>query len=436
MKIAIIGAGFTGLAAGYKLLKLGHEVTIFERDSNPGGLAIGHKEKEWNWSLEHHYHHWFTSDKHIIRLARELNFPVLIRRPKTSVFVDNDIFQLDSPLHVLKFPNLSPIDKFRMAVTLAFLRYNPFWQPLEKIKVTEFLPLFMGKNSYKKLWEPQLINKFGKYSDEISLTWFWSRIKNRTPDLAYPQGGFLEFALFLVKKIESIGGKVIFNTEVLNIKSGQKVAITIKNGQGKTSMMKFDKSIITLPSFLFLKIAPDLPNSYKTSLARLRGIGATNLVLRLKKQFLADGTYWLSVCDTGSPIMAIVEHTNFMDKKNYNNEHIVYLGKYLSPDDDYYKMDADTLLSTYDTLLRKINPQYKKSLIGYHLFKTPFAQSIVSLDYSKMIPPFKTPLKNVYLANIQQVYPWDRGTNYAVELGEKVVDLFFMVEYDNKLRER
>lgn len=88
-------------------------------------------------------------------------------------------------------------------------------------------------------------------------------------------------------------------------------------------------------------------------------------------------------------------------------------------------MDADTLFSLYDPFLKKFNSSYKKHLIGYQLFKTPFAQSIISLNYSKMIPSFKTPLQNVYLANIQQVYPWDRGTNYAVELGEKVVNAYF-----------
>ena len=68
---------------------------------------------------------------------------------------------------------------------------------------------------------------------------------------------------------------------------------------------------------------------------------------------------------------------------------------------------------------KEINPDYKKSVISSTLFKAPFAQPIVPKHYSKKIPPIITPLKNVYLANIQQVYPWDRGTNYAVELGKK-----------------
>jgi len=35
MKIAIIGAGFTGLSAAFELLKKGHEVVVFEENSLP-----------------------------------------------------------------------------------------------------------------------------------------------------------------------------------------------------------------------------------------------------------------------------------------------------------------------------------------------------------------------------------------------------------------
>ena len=154
---------------------------------------------------------------------------------------------------------------------------------------------------------------------------------------------------------------------------------------------------------------------------KLKGLGAVNLVLRLKSSFLKDGTYWLSVCDKKSPIMAVVDHSNFMDVTNYNGEHIVYLGNYLPMNHRYFKMDAKAILKIYDPFLKKINEKYKNNLIGLEVFKAPFAQPIIPVNYSKMIPPFKTSLKNVFLANIQQVYPWDRGTNYAVELGEKIV---------------
>ncbi len=415
MKVGIIGAGFTGLSAAYYLLKDGHDVTIFEKDPLPGGLAIGFKEKNWDWSLEKHYHHWFTNDESVLNLAKEINFNVIIKRPKTSVYYDGEIYQLDSPLALLRFPGVGLIDRIRMGLVLGFLRYNPFWNILEKFNTKKFLIKTMGKSGYDAIWEPQLTNKFGKSADTISLAWFWARIKKRTPSLAYPEGGFLNFAETLSHEIKKMGGNIIFNTEITEIKSDKKVII-----KTNSKHLEFDKLIVTLPSFYFFKMAPDLPVEYKNKYSNLKGLGAINLVLRLKNAFLKDGSYWLSVCDNKSPVMAIVDHSNFMDIKNYNNEHLVYLGNYFPSDHKYFQMKKEDILKEYDSYIKKLNPDYKNDLIDFEAFKVPFAQPIIPVNYSKMIPPLETPLANVYLANMQQVYPWDRGTNYAVELGKKV----------------
>ncbi len=424
MKIAIIGAGFTGLAASYQLTKKGHAVTIFEKDSAPGGLALGYKEKNWQWSLEKHYHHFFTNDKNILQLAKEIKHNIFTKRAKTSVYVNGSIERFDSPLDVLTTSLLSPIERLRMGLFLGLMKYNPLWRPLEKFKAADILPKLMGNNPYKTLWQPQLFNKFGEFTNDISLAWFWARIKKRTRSLAYPQEGFLHFANALVKRIEQNGGKILFNTEVQEIKNDGKVKVAFKTiGNWKLEIGNYDAVIVTLPSFLFIKIAPGLPIDYQNKLKLLKGLGATNLILRLKKPFLTDGTYWLSICQKNSPFVAIVEHTNFMDKKYYNNEHIVYIGNYLPANHPYMKMTTPELLRVYHPYLKKINPNYEFSIIDSKLFSVPFAQPIIPTNYSKIIPSFETPLPNIYLANIQQVYPWDRGTNYAVELGEKIAAL-------------
>lgn len=420
MKIAIIGAGFTGLAAAYKLQSAGHEVTVFEKDPQPGGLAIGYQEKGWKWSLEKHYHHWFTNDDFILELAKEIGQEVLIKTPKTSVFLDNAIYQLDSPTALLKFEKLSLPERIRMGAALGLLRYNPYWKPLETIRAVNVLPKLMGKRGYEMLWEPQLRNKMGKYADEVSLVWFWTRINKRTTSLAYPAGGYLQFAEKIVKRITDKGGNIIFNAEITSLTEDKPGNVEVKTPK-KTNL--FEKAIVTLPSYLFLKIAPQLPESYKNSLVKLRGLGATDIVLRLKKQLLTDGTYWLSICEKGSPVLVVVEHTNLIDKSHYNDEHLVYLGNYPDISEKKFTMDKKELLKFYDPLLSRLNPDYKKNLIDFELFRAPFAQPIVPTKYSKLIPPMKTPLENVFLANIEQVYPWDRGTNYAVELGGKVADL-------------
>lgn len=423
MKIAIIGAGFTGLSAAYELVKKGHELFIFEKDAAPGGLALGYKEKEWEWSLEKHYHHWFTNDKFILNLAKEINHNVIIKRPKTSVLVGEEIFQFDSPKEVLIFPKLPILDKIRMGAFIAFLKFDPIWMPLEKINAATFLPKIFGKKAYEMIWEPLFYNKFGSFAKDVSLAWFWARIVKRTPRLVYPEGGFLNFAQKLVKILKNKDVSFYFQTEIIELNSNKNTQVKFIAKSGKTETKEFDAIIVTVPSFLFFKIAPQLPNSYKENFAKLRGLGATNLVLRLKNQFLKDNTYWLSICNKKSPIMAIVEHTNFMDKKHYKNEHIVYLGNYLPADSERFNMNKEALIKLFDPFLKKINPNYKKSLISYELFKAPFAQPIIPTNYSRIMPPLITPLKNIYLANIEQVYPWDRGTNYAVELGQKVAKI-------------
>jgi protoporphyrinogen oxidase len=416
MKIAVIGAGFTGLAAAYRLVEKGHSVTVFEKDSQPGGLAIGYQEKGWEWTLEAFYHHWFTNDEAVLSLAKELGFPVIIKRPKTSHLIEGKIYHLDSPLTLLGFKNLSLRERLQMGVVLAFLRYNPFWKPLEKLTAAGFLSRTIGRRAYKTLWEPLLVGKFGEYTDQISLAWFWARIVKRTTNLAYPEGGFLRFAKHLAKAITDRGGKIQYGASVEQI----------TEKKGRVSLGKlgtFDKVIVTLPSFAFLKIAPQLPEQYKRSLMQLKGLGAIVLVMRLREPFLSDNTYWLSICDTKAPLLALVEHTNLMDRKFYHNEHLVYLGNYLPQAHRYFSMSAEELLKTFDPFLKKINPDYKKSLIGVRKFSVPFAQPIIPLNYSRMVPAFETPIKNVFLANIQQVYPWDRGTNYSVELGEKAAEI-------------
>jgi protoporphyrinogen oxidase len=415
MKIAIIGAGFTGLSAGLKLQKAGHKVTIFEKNSVPGGLAEGFRTPKWQWSLEKHYHHWFANDNDVMSLAREINYPVIIKRPKTTVYVHDKFYRLDSPLDVLKFPELNFFQRVRMGFILALLKYNPFWKFLERYKASTSLPKLMGEKPYKILWEPLITKKFGSFASSVSLAWFWARITKRTPFLAYPQRGFQEFANAIVSKIQENGGKALFNKEIEKITIEKEDIVKINNSL-------FDKAIITLPTSLFVKITPQLPKDYKQKLLDLKELSAINLVLRLRKPFFKDNTYWLNICDNKYPITGIVEHTNYMNKKYYDNESLVYVLNYLNQDHPFMSMNNNDLLKAYDPLLSKINSEYKSNIIDTRIFTAQYAQPIIPINYSKIIPSLKTPFKNVYLANMQQVYPWDRGTNYAVELGEKIAN--------------
>ena len=420
MKVGIIGAGFTGLSAAYRLSKKGVSVTVFEKEDKPGGLASGFKEPDWKWSLEKHYHHWFYSDWAVRNLADEIGQKVIIDRPKTSTFVDGNTYQLDSPLSLLMFDKLSFLSRVKSGMLLAYLKLNPFWKSLEGVTSESFLKKYNGKEAWELLWKPLFQKKFANFYKEIPASWFWARVKKRSARLLYPEGGFQAFAKALEKKLKKNGGEIKYKSSVEKIdKKGKELII---NSNGK--IYSFDKVICTLPSPLFARITKNLKADYIKSLLNLQGVGAVNLLLSLDKQFLRDNSYWLNVNSRHFPFLAVVEHTNFMDKKHYGGEHIVYVGNYLPHEHDYYNKDAVDLIKVFYPFLKTINPKFDKKWINRaYLFKAHFAQPIIPLNYSQIILDFETPIKGLYLANIQQVYPWDRGTNYAVELGRKVADL-------------
>ena len=279
----------------------------------------------------------------------------------------------------------------------------------------------MGENSWKVLWEPLMDKKFGKYSKEIPASWFWARVKSRTATLGYPKKGFREFSNNLAFEIEKKKGKFIYNVRVEKIER-KKNKIFVYTSDKK--VYEFDKVICTLPFNAFSKITKGLPEAFAKKISSFKGIGATNLVLQLNKSFLNDGTYWLNINEKKFPFLCVVEHTNFMNAKNYGGQKIIYVGNYLDNSHPYFSFNEKEILNEYIEFLKEINKDFKKSWIEKaRVFKAPFAQPIITKNYSKKIPPMKTEIEGVYLANIQQVYPWDRGTNYAVELGNKVADL-------------
>lgn len=416
MHIAIIGAGFTGLTAAYELQKSNFDITIYEKEDVPGGLAIGYKKDNWDWALEKHYHHIFTSDTSIRNLAQDIGVEFDFYRPNTSSFVGGEIFQLDSPVKVLAFPKLSIIERIRMGMVLAYLRYIADWKQLEQFKAHEWLEKVMGRNAYQMLWEPLMVSKFGPYYKDISLAWFWARVKARTPMLGYPQGGFQNIVEVLAEKIHKQGGVIRYGTPTHKLaKRGQKVVI---NTTGQED--EYDAVVVTVPNVLFSRMTPDLPDDYQAKLLSFNGIGAVNMVLELEHRFFESDVYWLSICEKKYPFLAVVEHTNLIDPSHYNNRHILYVGNYLPEGHEYFSKSKEELLDIYDPYLKKLNPLYRQSVKDTAVFKVPFAQPIVTTHFSQRVLPFDTPIENIYLANMQQVYPWDRGTNFAVEMGNQV----------------
>lgn len=426
--IGIIGAGIAGLAAAYELNEAGHRVTIYEAAPQAGGLAAGFKAPHWDWSLEKFYHHWFASDQHMLGLIERLGWrdQVVFPRPYTVVYYEGKFYPLDSYVEAFKFTlsKFGPIDLVRFGATGVFLKLTPRWQPLEQITADAWMRKMAGERIYNALWRPLLVGKFGEANlDVVNMAWLWARIHARTTRLGTFVGGFQAFVDKLADLLRSRGVEIRLSTPVTQIRraaAGQAGLLTVDTAAGSES---YDAVISTSSPALMAKLAPDLPDSYSASLRSLKSMGAIVLVVTLDRQLTQY--YWHSLPkEAGFPYLAMVEHTNFIGPEHYGGDHILYLGDYLDAGHEYFSLSKEELLERFLPSLTRFNPTFQRSWIKESwLWKTAYAQPVPPLNHSQNIPPIKTPLPGLYFASMSQVYPWDRGTNYAVEMGRKVAQM-------------
>lgn len=428
-RVAIIGAGAAGLAAAYDLTRAGCVVDIYEAGPEVGGLAAGFRDENWEWALEKFYHHWFANDDAVLGLIKELGAgdKLLLPRPITSLWLNGRIYQMDRPnvpVANLRLPISWPA-KLRYGLTGLYLRLTQNWKPMEQSAADRWLRRTMGNEAYETLWRSLLIGKFGAYYDKVNMAWFWARVYKRTPRLGTFEGGFQAFLELLASRVREQGGQIHLNTPVEQVKPGidSRLLVRVQGGDSE-----YDAVISTSSPQIMRRLVPDLPAHYAGQLDALKSMGAVVVILALKHQLLTDNTYWLSLPATHPdkskaefPFLALVEHTNYMDRAHYGGDHIVYCGDYVPPDHDYFSLSEQEMIDRFVSVLTTFNPDFSRDWIRKSwVFRVRYAQPVPFVNHSSKIPDLRTPLPGLYFASMSQVYPWDRGTNYAVEMGRQV----------------
>jgi protoporphyrinogen oxidase len=407
-------------------------VTLFEAGRRTGGLAAGFRPAGWDWHLEHFYHHLFQSDAAILGLVDELGIgdKVFWPTPRTSLWYQGQIYPFSNPLDWFKFPGYNLIDFFRFGVVGAFIRYTKFWRYLEKETAVSWTRRWYGEKIYNVSWKPLLIAKFGDYYDRVNMAWLWARLHVRSFKLGYFAGGFQFFVDTLTEAVEARGGTVHLKSPVQEIRRGENGRFTLTTARPHPE--PFDQALVTTSPGLLTRMAPELPAHYLAGLKKLKSMGAVVLALALEKPLMAaSNTYWLNLpastpdkSEAEIPFLALVEHTNYIERDHYGGDHIIYCGDYVKPDHRYFEMSEEELFDLFTAALPRINPDFRPAWVRRHwLFRAPYAQPVPFVNHSQNVPDIRTPLSGLYLASMSQVYPWDRGTNFAVQIGREAAGL-------------
>ena len=422
--VVVIGGGFTGLSAAYELARLGIGVTVLESDDGVGGMGGSFKTN--GCLLDKFYHHFFTTDEDVIRLAGEIGLAGQLRYTptKTSIYIGKSFYRLSSPLDLLRFKPLGLADRVRLGMLILRSRWVSDWKVLESQTAEQWLIGLCGRRVYSMVWEPLLRAKFGSFAREVSAAWFRSRLVQRGGSrdsagrevLGYVGGSFGAMAEVLAEKIRALGGEIQMGmpaNEVL-IESGCVRGVRTPKGTVDAGAVIATAALPVIAGLL----EGGASREYINSLRRIKYMANFCLILELSRP-LSD-IYWLNINDPDVPFTGIVEHTNFMPAESCGGRYIAYLSKYIERDSDIYNMSEKELLEFSVPHVRRIFAGFERSqILGYHVCREEYAQPLIERYYSKLICPMETPVKGLYIATMAQVHPRSRVVNSAVWQGRQ-----------------
>lgn len=429
MKAIVIGGGVAGLGAAYELLNRGHEVSLYEAGDRFGGqvrtFEVG------GGTLEIFYHHLFRSDTTVIELINELGLGEELEWIESNVGLaaEGRNYPFNGPFDLLRFNRVSLLTRLRLGLAALWLRRISDWRRYEGQRASDWIRRAVGRSGYDAVWGPLLRAKFGQHAEDVAMVWFWGKIYLRFASrdeglfakerLGYLRGSFGRLVDALVEDARERGARLAVDAPVerIVVENGRAVGVE-RNGE----LERADVVIATTPSMVFRRLVPDLERidaRYDALLQRVQYQWATVLVLALDRPL--SEIYWLTMTDDDCPFVVAVEQTNFTPPERYGGQHIVYFSNYADPGDPIVDADVGAVLDRYEPYIRRINPDFERSWVqGQWLYKDRAGQPIVDASYHESIPPHRTPIEGLWLANTTQIYPEDRGQNYSIRMGRRV----------------
>lgn len=436
-RVDIIGAGVSGIATAYYLSKAlsqrpGQDsgpvaIHIWEKDAAPGGLAGTFAWPEVG-VLEKFYHHFYRRDAAVQELIADVGLTAdLVWRPAaTGAYYARRPYRLSSPLDLLRFNQLPFFDRIRLGWLVLHAQMVRDWRILDDQPAKDYVVRVAGANAYRVVWEPLFHGKFGVYADTVSAAWLWSKLVDRGGSrnrqgyefLGYLRGGLGRLFERMIAFLQRAGATMHLGQAIEQLESdGARITTIVTHD----SVIPADIVVSCAQTPDLVKLLPDQAGNYRMRLCQIKFLANVCLVLTLK-QSLSD-FYWTNITDPAAPFIGIIEQTKWVDPADYNQKHVVYLSAYVPPDDPRLTMSSDTLVQQYLPWIRQQFPSFTPDLVERQaVWTASYAQPIVRTGYRHLVPDIATPLMNLLVCTMAQIYPHDRQVSNGVAMAQKTAE--------------
>ena len=430
---AVVGGGVLGMMLAHRLSQQGKQVTLFEAAEQLGGLASAWELGGVVW--DRHYHVILLSDTHLRGLLDELGLAddLVWQETRTGFYTHGKLYSMSNTLEFLRFPPLGLIDKLRLGFTIFYASKIRNWKRLEKVSVESWLRRWSGWRTFEKIWLPLLRAKLGENYRKASAAFIWAIIARmyaarrtglKKEMFGYVRGGYARILGRFAELLDRDGVQLRLGTRVEKVdqEDGQTVVET-----GNSGREVFDGVVVTSPAPVAERICPGLSADEKE---RLHGISYQGIVCAslLLKQPLA-GYYVTNITDTWVPFTAVIETSALVDREEFGGNCLVYLPKYVTPDDPAFEWSDDEIREKFLSALERMYPHFHRDdVLAFRVSRVRHVLAISTLHYSQRLPPMATSVPGLYVVNSAHIVNGTLNVNETLALAERAAVMFQGVE--------
>lgn len=417
--IAIIGSGFLGLTLALRLVEIGAKVTVYESAPEIGGLASAWRIGDVVW--DKHYHVTLLSDSFTRKIVEEIGLADEFEwvETKTGFYTDGKLVSMSNTLEFLQFPPLDLISKFRLGGTIFYAARVKDWKALEKISVEDWLTKLSGKKTFEKMWKPLLKAKLGEAYKETSAAFIWATIQRmyaarnsglKKEMFGYVRGGYARILEKFGEHLQAKGVNVCLNSRIEKIEKVESGKWKVENEE------QFDQVILTCPSNIAAKILPQLAENEKQKLTKIKYQGIVCASVLMKKSL---SEFYVTNITDETPFTGIIEMSALVDKQEFGGNALVYLPKYVAPDDELFEKTDAEIEDIFLSALEKMYSQFKREdVVEFKISRVRQVFPLPTIEYSENVSNIKTSLENVFIVNSAQITNGTLNVNETIQLAE------------------
>jgi len=420
----IIGGGIMGLTLAHQLAQLGQKVTLYEGATNLGGLVSSWELGDLEW--DKFYHVILLSDFRTRNMLKELGLEDKINwvETKTGFYMDGKLHSMSNSIEFLKFPTLGLIDKFRLAITILYASKIKDWKRLEQIPVTNWLKKWSGKNTYNKVWLPLLRAKLGDSYERTSAAFIWATIQRlygarksglKKEMFGYVPGGYKRIIESFKQKLLEEGVIIKTSHQATEIKLSDNKLPLVSFADG--TYEEFDEVIVTLPCSLASGICKNLTEIEKQKLNQIEYLGVICVAVLLDQS--VSPYYVTNITDDWVPFTGVIEMTALVNKDYFEGRSLIYLPKYVSPDDPLFEKSDDEIKIFFTDSFKKMYPWLKEDNFKFTgVARAKHVITVLNKGYSDHLPEIKTSIPGVYIVNSAHIKDGTLNVNETIKVAE------------------